>query len=130
MSQHRLDQTCRLPVGTRDACHVPYVVAQAEHVPVEQRLMSKLEPRSYVKFVDKDYTRFVLCDKEEAHGVLNPMIDEICYYDPVVVLMLPGITTPVQHGFEIRPEMRDMERKLLDNELEECKKEDGECASC
>ena len=128
--QERLDQTCHLPIGTRDAIHVPFVVARlAESVSMEDRLAG-LKPGSFVRFTDAEYTKFVICDKQLAHGILNPFVDEISYYEPVVVLLMPGITTPVRHRFDINPSLKESERQWLSARLEEAKEEDPDCAGC
>lgn len=131
MSQDRLDHSCRLPVGTRDAVHVPFVVAAAavEATTIDDRI-NGLKPGSYVKFLDDGYTKFVVCEKAEAQGVLNPFVDEISYYEPVVVMMMPGITSPVRHHFDIDPRLKDMERHWLEAELAQAKQEDPDCAGC
>ena len=127
MSQERLDKTCRLPVGTRDAVHVPIVAATVSreldyHIP--------LTPGAFVKFIDAEFTKFIPCNKDEAHGVLNPFIDEIRRYEPVIVMLLPGITSPVRHNFDINPQQKEIEAKFLEMELEEAKKDDPDCAGC
>lgn len=129
----RLDNTCRLPVGTRDSVHVPFVVGRAEF-PKELRdrmtLHKALQPGAYVKFIDDKYTKFVLCEKAEAHGVLNPFLDQISMWDPVVVFLLPGITTTTRHTFEIDPGMKDQVRTVLEAQLRRAQEEDPECAEC
>jgi hypothetical protein len=128
MTQDRLDQDCCLPLGTRDAVHLPIVVATYKYGGPSNR--HELKPGEYVKFVDKDYIYFVPCEKEEAQGILNPFLDEITYFDPVVVFILPGITTAVRHAFEINPEMKTWEKQYLEKNLERAKQEDPACAGC
>ena len=54
MTQERLDQSCRLPLGTRDAIHVPIVSAQLAHIKREPgnleewiRMGNQLQPRLF-----------------------------------------------------------------------------------
>jgi len=126
---HQLDQTCRIPVGTRDAVHVPFVVGRAKDSSIQERIEG-LKPGSFVKFVDDKFVEFALCTKEEAHGILNPFLDEITWYDAVVVFIMPGITTPVVHHFEIEPKLKELHQKMLELELEQRKESDPACAGC
>lgn len=143
MSQERMDQRTRLPLGTRDAGHIPFVVGRYKEsfhqVPEEERKAyweqyyaerEKFKPGCFVKFIDDKFIYFEVCEKAKAHGYVNPALDEISTYDNVLVFMLPGITEPVRHHFEIRPEKRDLERRLLEAELEQHKEEDPGCAEC
>jgi hypothetical protein len=123
----RLDKTCRLEVGTRDAVHVPIVVGRAD-ASLDWKV--KLNPGDAVKFTDMEFTKFVPCERSEAHGILNPFLEEICRYESVIVFMVPGITSPVRHRFEINPDKRKWEEEVLKMELEEGKKSDPGCAEC
>jgi len=123
----RLDQDCELPVGTRDACHVPFVVARKAYGNPKDW---ELKPGEFVKFTNDKYTEFVTCTKEEAQGILNPFLDEISTFENVIVFMMPGITGPVQHEFEINPQVRLDEKEMLEVELEERKEQNPECADC
>jgi hypothetical protein len=126
----RLDQTCDLPMGTRDAVHVPIAVAQ---IAEQKGFSGKIEPGDWVKFVDADFTRVVKCEKNEAHGLANPFIEEISSYDNFVVFLTPGITTPVRHSFNIDPAKKEQERKALEMELEltiDSDPEKYQCADC
>jgi len=121
----RLDQTCDITVGTRDAIHVPFVVGKL--APQEH---TDLTPGDFVKFIDDKFTYFKLALKEDAHGILNPFLDKISTYDAVVVLLFPGITSPVRHYFDIDPTIKEMHQALLEEELEIAKKADPDCAGC
>ncbi len=125
MSQERLDETCRLMTGTRDAVHVPIVAAV-----VDRSHKGELTPGDFVKFTDAEFTKFLPCKKNEAHGILNPFIDEISRYEPVVVMLVPGITSPVRHNFDIDPKQQQIKTEMLKAELEEAKQSDPECAEC
>ena len=120
-----LDQDCDLPAGTRDAIHVPFVVGK----PVFQGIQH-IQPGSWVRFVDANFTEFVLCDKTDAHGIVNPFLDEISRYNDVVVLLIPGITSQVTHQFDIDPSLRDQRQAMLEAELAEVKEQDPGCADC
>ncbi len=126
----RLDYTCNLPMGTRDALHVPYVVARWDTPNDIKERLAGLKPGSYVKFINTEYTKFVVCEKADAQGVVNPFIDEISCYDNVVVLLIPGITTPVRHNFDIKPELLQAEKEILELELRGAKNQDPGCAEC
>jgi hypothetical protein len=125
MSSERLDQDTCLPRGTRDALHVPFVVAGADY-----KYRGRINSGDFVKFVDEKFTLFTPCEREEAHGVINPFLKEVSCYQTVVVLLLPGITTSVRHTFEITPEKKEWEKDILQTELEAAKREDPECADC
>jgi len=122
----RLDQTTHLPLGTRDAVHVPVIAGRFNY----KTSFPELEPGSFVKFVDKDFTLFELCEKKDAHGFINPYLDEIYYFDNVLIFILPNITTPVRHYFEINLQQKTNEREVLEAELEEMKRNDESCAEC
>jgi len=130
MSQERLDKTTRLMIGTRDAVHVPIAVAEVSREYCSQNKIWTLNPGTYVKFVNDEFTKFEPCDKSEAHGVLNPFLDEISTYEPVIVLLNPGITTPVRHHFDIDLQQKARELSFLEIELEEVKEKDPDCAGC
>lgn len=123
-----LDKTCTLPVGTRDAVHWPIIVGQCDYHNLPKVPM--LTPGMFVKFTNDSFTKFIPCPKEEAHGVINPALDEIIYFDSVVILMMPGITTPVRHEFQVDLEKKKLERLFLEQDLEEAKKNDPDCAEC
>lgn len=128
---HRLDQNCHIPLGTRDAVHVPFVVGRASWGKSSlQERMDGMKPGAFVRFVDEKFVEFVLCAKEEAHGIINPFLDEVSYYDSVVVMLIPGITTPVVHHFEINPKQKELEQQILQSELELAKESDPPCAGC
>jgi hypothetical protein len=131
MSQDRLDKSCSLPVGTRDAIHVPYVVATCTAtIEQQQEHKFKIPPGSYVRFTDENCTKFILCARDEAQGIVNPFLTEILFWHPVVVLVMPGITTPVRHIFNINPAMQRWEQQVLEKELAEVKAQDPDCAEC
>lgn len=122
----RLDQTCRLPAGTRDAVHVPIVAGRW----ARNDFTSELKPGEFVKFVDDKFVDFVPCQKDEAHGVANPFLDVISHIDPVIILLFPGITTPVRHDFNIDLNKNLIEKEMLKFEVEQARKEDPGCAGC
>jgi hypothetical protein len=123
-----LDKSCHLAVGTRDAVHVPFTVGKYDYN--SKSHIYELTPGSFVKFTNSAFTIFVLCEKEESHGILNPFLDEISVWDNVIVFLKPGITTPVVHNFDIDLTLRDRNKQLLEMELEEARKLDPECADC
>jgi len=133
-----LNKTCDIDIGTRDAVHVPIVVGRLFHPkPVRDESgkmiftpLEPVEPGQWVKFVDSDFTDFTACTKDEAHGMINPFIDYVPYYDAVVVILKPGITSPVRHNFDIDPKKAEIRKQYLEVELEEAKKEDPGCAHC
>lgn len=129
----RLDRKCRLEIGTRDAVHVPIVVGKLKYGTgndFDIGFLSSLVPGAFVKFIDSEYEQFVMCDKAAAHGIVNPFLEEVAYYAPVVVFLFPGITTPVRHHFDIDPKLRVLEQSMLEAELAEAKADDPECAGC
>jgi hypothetical protein len=145
MSAHTLGKECDLQIGTRDAIHVPIVIAKFYHHPYPgsadknseawKNYVStiNLEPKpgDWVKFTDGKYDTITLCSKEEAHGMIDPFMDIIISsYDPVAVLLFPGTTSPVCHSFQINPEKRFTERNLLKEELEAQQAADPACAEC
>lgn len=128
MSQERLDQTCSIPLGTRDAIHVPFTVGSLHNK--FKAGIYKLIPGSFVRFVDDKFIEFELCEREKAHGILNPFLEEISIFDNVVVLLKPGITSVVRHTFDIDPKKEEIEKQILEMELKEAKEEDPSCADC
>jgi hypothetical protein len=90
----------------------------------------ELKPGNWVRFTNNKYTEFEPCNKDEAHGILNPFLDEISTYDTVIVFLIPGITEPVRHTFDINPEKKKWEKEILDMEVEEARKNDPDCAGC
>lgn len=127
MSSERLDQSTKLPLGTRDAVHVPIIAAKLDP---KEKYYGQIDAGSFVKFTDPEFTLFTICQKENAHGIINPFLDEVNFYDTVVILLLPGITTPVRHAFNIDVSQKERERSILEIELEEARKSDPDCASC
>lgn len=125
----RLDQRCKLALGTRDAFHVPAIVGQLDY-DYESFDYEPLLPGSYVKFIDDKFTKFNLCDRKDAHGYLNPNLEDISWSDNVLVFLFPGITTPVRHQFEIDLSKKDREIEVLEEELKLKQERDPECAEC
>lgn len=114
-----------LLLGQKDAVHVPIVIARS------QDYKQQLHPGDWVNFTDKKYTQFVVVDtKEEALGMIDPFLDEVSPYDNVVILLKPGITSPVRHEFEINPELLEETNKLLREELKELQEKDSGCSEC
>ena len=81
-----------IPLGTKDAVHVPYIVVRG---------YDEVNAGDWVRFTDSNQERVESCDKSEAIGIINPFMDSISYDEHFVVLLMPGITTPVHHQFEI-----------------------------
>ncbi len=121
----RLDHPCKLSPGERDAVHVPIVAGEFAGEWTED-----LRPGDWVKFTDDNFRAFVKCDKADAHGVVNPFLEIAQRYHPMVILLKPGITTPVRHNFQIVPAQPEYERMMLELELERVKEEDPACADC
>jgi hypothetical protein len=117
-----------LPVGTRDAVHVPFVVAIVDHK-LNVGIRLSIQPGQWVRFTDEKFTKVEPCEKEDAHGIIDPFIDEMSLYN-VRVLLRPGITSPVRHEFEIDPSRLQLERAMLAAEVEERKRNDPGCAEC
>lgn len=132
MADTCLDQNCNIPLGTRDAIHVPFVVGSPARLSLEEerQLGFERKPGSFVKFTDDKFIEFIPCDKESAHGILNPFLDEISRYDKVIVFLLPGITTPVRHNFDINLQQKQVEKQILEIELKHQKEADPDCADC
>jgi hypothetical protein len=126
---NQLDQECDLPLGTRDAIHVPYVVGTiSKDLSLKERML--ILPGCWVRFIDDKFIKFVPCEKAEAHGMVNPFLDKISRYSDVVVLLIPGITSQVTHQFDIDPSLRDQRQAMLEAELAEVKEQDPGCADC
>jgi hypothetical protein len=129
-----LSKTCNLPLGVRDAMHVPFVIAKVFEPKREKGdpwVDLSVEPNTWVKFTDNSFTHFVKCTKEEAHGLINPFLtDAVRSYENVVVLLVPGITTPVRHGFDIDPQLLAARNQELETRLQIEKEEDPNCADC
>ena len=85
-----LGQTDKLPLGTRDAVHVPYIVACA---------ICPVEPGDWVKFTTRSGTGVTKCSKEEADGIIDPFINGPITSDFFMVLIKPGKSGPVKHNF-------------------------------
>ncbi len=132
MSKENLDESCTMAQGTRDAIHVPIIAARAAEVSLKEKSDNNftLKPGSFVKFTNDKFNEFLVCDKAEAHGIINPFIDEVSYWDNVVIFLMPGITTAVRHQFEVDIKLKEQRQKLLEWELEASKQEDPECAGC
>lgn len=134
----QLNKTCDLDVGTRDAVHVPIVVGQLFHPkPVRDENgkmiftpLTEVKPGDWVKFVDDKFTEFVPCDKSEAHGMVNPFIDYVPFYGAIVVILKPGITSPVRHNFDIDPNIAEQRKHYLETMLKLKKANDPGCAEC
>lgn len=139
----RMDKNTRLPLGTRDACHIPFVVGRLKDPPIPkdeearkdyykqwEENRKKYVPGAWVKFTDDKFTYFELCEKVEAHGFINPLLETVSTYDNVIIWLMPDITEPVRHTFEICPNKRQTEKSLLEEELAEAQANDPECASC
>ena len=133
-----LNKTCTVDISTRDAVHVPVVVGRLFHPKPTKDDSGKMifaplpnvEPGQWVKFIDSDFTDFTPCSKEEAHGMINPFIDYVPYYGAVVIILKPGITSPVRHNFDIDPAKADARKQYLEFELAQARKEDPGCADC
>jgi hypothetical protein len=118
----RLDQASSLSVGTRDAVHVPIIVINAKG--------NLLAPGMWIRFTNESCNDYEVCNRENAHGIINPFISKIRSYDSVVVFLVPGITTPVQHNFDIVWDKAKMEHVMLELELAEIIKNEPNCAEC
>ena len=134
MSQDRLDHECSLPLGTRDAVHVPFVVAEDGRTNEEKLRVDEggrsIKPGDYVRFLDSEFRKFTPCDQAEAQGIVNPFLERADIWHPVIVFLLPGLTGPVRHHFDIDVTAPGRERLYLESELEQAKREDPACADC
>ena len=125
----RIDQTTNLPLGTRDSSHMPWVVARIKYD--YKNGLPEIKPGAYVKFINPECTSFELTEnRAEAHGFINPCLEEIGIYDNVIVFLLPGITSPVRHYFEISLDKQKIEREILEEELKEIREADPNCGDC
>lgn len=122
----RLDHGCKLITGQRDAVHVPIVAGEYNGDPWERDIV----PGEWVRFVDDKFEKFEPCLKAEAHGIVNPFLEKVPAYETVLILLKPGITTPVRHEFHIVPHQPEFEKRMLEIELEDAKKGDPGCAEC
>ncbi len=129
----RLDQTCHIEAGTRDAVHVPFIVVDFVTTDFFDSLndfLPRFKPGDWIRFLDAECDKFEKCEKKDAHGLINPFIDTISCCDSVVVFLRPGITGPVRHNFNIDFERSKFEQEVLQEELALAKAEDLECAEC
>lgn len=120
----RLDYDCDLPLGTRDAVHVPVIAVQCKDWKAD------LKPGDPVKFIDDKLTEVAPCSRAEAQAFVNPFIDSVSHFENFLVLMIPGVTSPVNHHFEVNFEKAKIERACLEAELESRKNSDPGCADC
>lgn len=120
----RLDESCDLPVGTRDAVHCPFVVIQNHDWKLD------LKPGDWVRFKDDTFTTIEPCEKKDAHGLINPFINELSTFEGFVVFIVPGIATDVEHTFKINPDLKRIRQVLLEIELKQVQAEDEACAGC
>lgn len=98
-----------IPLGTKDAVHVPYIVVKAAY--------ESVNPGNWVRFSNSSQEKVVSCDKDDALviGIVNPFVDSVSYGDSFVVLLIPSITTPVRHQFEIDATKRSSHWTLNDD---------------
>lgn len=126
----RLDHINHLSAGTKDAVHVPFIVASLDRdIVLNSHSHPELKGGDWVKFTDDTCKYVVPSNKEEGHGIINPFVDEVCWWG-IVVLLRPGITTPVQHHFVINPALLVWEKEMLESELRETKENDPGCSDC
>jgi hypothetical protein len=113
-------------LGTRDAVHVPFVVGRFQR----SKEYIDLNPGQWVRFVDNEYTEFVLSDYQNGHGIIDPFLEKACIYESVRILLRPGITSPVRHTFEIAPAFHEVNKIKLEQELAQAQEDDPNCAGC
>jgi hypothetical protein len=106
--------------GTKDAFHVPCVVAKATE---------SLYPGCRVRFADNTL-QHVYRTTDEPHGIINPfLIDDVVKGEKVYVLLMPGMVDHVQHVFDVDIRLSQSEISLH-QKLEEIRKNDPNCAGC
>lgn len=119
----------KLPAGTRDALHVPFVV-------VSYDCNNPIIPGDLVRFTDETCTKLERVKRAnplhmyQAHGMVNPFTDIVPYEQNIVVFLLPGRTSPVRHTFDIKVKERNRIAIELENGLELEKEQDPNCAEC
>jgi hypothetical protein len=133
--QIRLDQNCKLKRGIKDAIHVPFIVARLDNnygndIDSIMAMSDKLKPGCYIKFTNYECTSFVPCEKDEAHGIINPFLDTVCFYDDVVILLVPSVVTKFSHDFDIDLTKQQLEKQKLTQELIQTIANDSECGNC
>lgn len=112
-------------IGTKDAVHVHIVIAEKDSYKEE------IKPGDWVKFTDDKYNKIIKCEKVDAHGIVDPFLDEYIYsFDKFAVLLVPGIASAVRHDFEINPNFRVWEKEALEDELKEIRDNDSDCGDC
>ena len=117
----KLGEEHNLPLGHRDAIHVPIVLAECHFKEYET------VAGCWVRFIDDACTVIEPCEREFAHGVVDPFMAENGQYrPPIVVLLKPGLSGPVRHNFEVTLP----ERTALEKELAEVRADDPRCAEC
>jgi len=117
--------------GLRDAFHAPAILCSID-LYTNSRGYANPEDISFVRFTNDDFSEVEPCEREQAHGVVDPFVklDWTAENKLVWVLLNPGIVTNLVHSFEMSiPEMSD-EEKSLREELKQCREEDPNCAEC
>lgn len=105
-------------LGTRDAFHVPVIVARSDR---------PVEPGVWVRFLNKEATEVEPCAKNESHGMVDPFReDPYISHGPFLVLLNPGLVQSVRHTFDVG----FIQPTELDNQLVQQRKEDPMCAEC
>jgi len=81
--------------GTKDAVHVPVVVAYVNGSP--------LKPGDSVRFTDNGFCEVIASNVEDRHGIVDPFAPESEYGDNdlVFVLVKPGLTQNLRHEYDI-----------------------------
>jgi|HubBroStandDraft_1064217.scaffolds.fasta_scaffold232710_1 hypothetical protein len=114
-------------VGTRDAFHVPAILAWSE---------DDVTPGASVRFVDAQLTKVERCHPNDKEGIVDPFTSRYGLYSGTVfwVLLVPGCADNLRHVFNVkRIEPKHKPRPKDDYEYaEQLAKENDEpqCAGC
>lgn len=110
-----------LPVGSKDALHVPIVVAEAKQT---------LRVGERVVFKDNDLKEVWPVVGEDYHGIVNPFMGNDAYAgEKVYILVKPGLVEQVFHVFDLDVKA-SLKMKRAYEELERLQEEDPGCAGC
>ncbi|MHA1943809.1 MAG: hypothetical protein ACW96M_05375 [Candidatus Thorarchaeota archaeon] len=114
--------------GLRDAFHAPAILCQINI----DNCRTCPDDVKFVRFTDEECTEVAPCEREQAHGVVDPFVELEWYMDNklVWVLLKPGIVTNLYHAFEMELEPMSDEEKSLRAELKQRREEDPNCAEC
>lgn len=118
----KINEECILPVGFRDACHVPFVVVEVDNY-------YDFRPGDWVRFKDTSMKTIEHCEHHKAHGVVNPFLET--FYRKFLVMLMPDVNTPVRHVFDLDlVKLAEKEHRLTSELAEAVEQEAESCKDC